>query len=112
MASGTGTSEASKGAPASSASRCRIVGEGVVELLKGPHVWRFRLGDAGRASARSMLKTLSDYASSASCPLDWFDAAIVADTLSHTKPLGTAGAGPANSVPGPTSGREDETVAW
>ncbi|MEM7755567.1 MAG: hypothetical protein AAF297_08005 [Planctomycetota bacterium] len=111
MASQFGTSGNAKDASAPGASRCRTLRSGVVELQRGRHVWRFELCDSSRASTRRMLETLAMLAESRSCPLDWFDAAQIAETLSHTKPHGTDGSAPTNSNVGPTSGREDETVA-
>ncbi len=105
------------------AAVCRPVGPGVVVLTRGSHRWRFAIEDRSQASRRALLRTLHRAAEHPGCPLDWFDAALVAETLSgegrtaqagtagtltDTETNGTAAVSGAKSPTGPSPEREDE----
>lgn len=107
MASGFGTFDARPAAKAPTASTCRTLGRGRVELRRGRHRWRFTVIDDSRASARRLLASLARLAESPGSPIDWFDAAIVAEHLSQTKRDGTGVPEASNKTLGPTSERED-----
>ncbi len=105
------------------AAACHRVAPGVVVLTRGPHRWRFTMEDRSQASRRALLRTLHKAAEHPGCPIDWFDAALVAETitddasgaaptkqtLTNTETTGTATVSGANGPHGPSPEREDET---
>lgn len=106
------------------AAVCRSASPGVVVLTRGAHRWRFAIEDRSQATRRALLRTLHRAAEHAGCPLNWFDAALIAETLSRegqtaetgtaetltdTETNGTATVSGAKSPTGPSPEREDET---
>jgi len=110
MASGFETSKptwnaSSAGAP--TASRCRRLAPNRVELRKGRHRWVVAIDRTDRKGTRAMLGELARLADLADAPLDWFDAALITQTLSRSETPGTAEVGSSDNSVVPAPERED-----